>query len=396
MAFQTIQALSRGFGPERGSTSPIAAAGQGVLKGLRFKREQDASRSRSALIDERAAEARQIIEQRGKMQSVRDYARDLLSFRSAPDVASARGMLVDRIAKLNEQSRTDPSINAQHSVELLRKLDEAPDDFARTLAIEIDGLERMEIIAPDATTGGRDSRVLSSAVSEILPGGGSIQIQNDGSQRVINGLGVELFGQDAADFVARADKLEAERKDIDAERKVGTARRIEQVKNAEKTSAAAFGMVDKIRQNITNLEKVTPLIGRGADTGPITSFFPSFRAATVELEQLQKRLALDVVGAVTFGALSKGELDLAKDVALPVNLQGDALIEWVNRKIGAQRKLATYFEDQAIFLSGGKTQADWLEKERQESAAWRAATKAQKGDLNRQEYNELLELRKAQ
>ena len=200
-----------------------------------------------------------------------------------------------------------------------------------------------------------------SAKTEFYPG--DVSIQADPSGNVIVKVGGELVeGQARADAIERSRKIESDIKDADAERRVETQRDIEQVKNAEESSNQAFEMVDKIRQNILNLEEVTPLIGQGANTGPISDYFPSFIAATKRLEVLQKRLGLDVVGSVRFGALSKGELDLALSVALPLGLEGDDLINWVNDKIAAQRKLATYFEDQAIFLSNGGTQSGWLEK----------------------------------
>ena len=51
---------------------------------------------------------------------------------------------------------------------------------------------------------------------------------------------------------------------------------------------------------------------------------------------------------------------------IPLHLEGDDLIQWTKDKIAAQRKLATYFEDQAIFLSQGNTKADWLKFKRRE------------------------------
>lgn len=206
-----------------------------------------------------------------------------------------------------------------------------------------------------------------SAKSEFLEGGGTRTINPEsGAEEVRNTMGDLVEGDDAVAVLERAAKIKAGRLDADADRTVDTERRKQQVKNAEESSKAAFEMVDKLRQNITNLEAVVPLVGAGADTGPIADYFPSFKAETVKLYQLQKRLALDVVGATTFGALSKGELDLAKAVALPTGLEGDDLIRWVNDSIAAKRKLAQYFEDQAIFLSAGGTQDGWLKKGRAE------------------------------
>jgi len=153
----------------------------------------------------------------------------------------------------------------------------------------------------------------------------------------------------------KIQSLEAEQ-----EFKPKTAADIELAKAAVKTSIKAFEQIDKIQANILNLQDALALVREGADTGPIMSKLPSIRSASIALDNMQGRLGLDVVGAVTFGALSKGELDLAMSVALPTGLDGPELIEWIERKIAAQEKLMAYFEEQAIFLSQGNSQADWV------------------------------------
>ncbi len=131
-----------------------------------------------------------------------------------------------------------------------------------------------------------------------------------------------------------------------------------------KIAGKAFEQSQKINKNIVNLREVIRLVGDGAETGPLTSKLPSFRAASVELDNMRNRLGLDVIGAVTFGALSKGELDLALDTALPTNLDGPELVAWANDKIAAQEKLSKYFSDQSIYLSKqGNTPASWLERQ---------------------------------
>ncbi len=129
----------------------------------------------------------------------------------------------------------------------------------------------------------------------------------------------------------------------------------------EDTISTAYEMIDKVDANIRNLQGAVQAIKDDAYTGPIASLFPTFRESTVRLENIQKRLGLDVVGATTFGALSKGELDLSKDVALPTGLKPKALAEWIEVRIAAQSKVRDYLEKQAHFLSKGNTVADWRE-----------------------------------
>ena len=75
---------------------------------------------------------------------------------------------------------------------------------------------------------------------------------------------------------------------------------------------------------------------------------------------MRSHLGLDVVGSVTFGALSQGELDLALDVALPRDLNPKDLKTWVLNKKAAQEKLANYLSEQVRFLSAtDSTLGDW-------------------------------------
>jgi hypothetical protein len=98
----------------------------------------------------------------------------------------------------------------------------------------------------------------------------------------------------------------------------------------------------------------------------VEKLWPSIKAASVELDNIQSSMALDVVGAVTFGALSKGELDLAKAVALPTGLDTPELIDWLSRRKVAQEKLRAYYNEQVQFLDQGGTIAGFLRKKESE------------------------------
>tara|TARA_R110000823_G_scaffold43306_2_gene112779 strand:- start:2487 stop:3194 length:708 start_codon:yes stop_codon:yes gene_type:complete len=108
----------------------------------------------------------------------------------------------------------------------------------------------------------------------------------------------------------------------------------------------------KVRVSIRNADDALKVIQKeeGALTGPIISRIPSFRAASIQLDNIQKRMGLDIVGATTFGALSKGELDLALGVALPTMLNEPDLIIFLEDKKRAQQKLILELERAAIYL----------------------------------------------
>jgi len=120
--------------------------------------------------------------------------------------------------------------------------------------------------------------------------------------------------------------------------------------------------VQKINKNLLNLDRALAALGRGAGVGAVERFLPSVKAASVELDQIRNELALDVIGSVTFGALSQGELDLALRTAIPTGLNTKELTDFLQRKKVAQEKLRDYFIEQIKFLSKpGATVAEFME-----------------------------------
>lgn len=147
---------------------------------------------------------------------------------------------------------------------------------------------------------------------------------------------------------AKASITEAE------ERARGTA------KTASKAIDNGFTTIGNIRNNILNIDRAIRAIDAGANTGAIKRFFPSIKASTIALEQVQKELGLDVIGSVTFGALSEGELNLALETALPTNLPPEELKVWLQEKREAQQKLSDYYREQIEFLDAGGSVVDFL------------------------------------
>lgn len=212
--------------------------------------------------------------------------------------------------------------------------------------------------------------------SKILDSGVVVTVMKDGTSNVLDGAGNELTGD------ARTDAIrEAEERGIELQGDRSGARRAAVV--GVDTALSAFEKVGQIRTNISNLNEAKRLVvEEGANTGVIESLLPSWRASTIELQNVRSSLGLDVVGSVTFGALSAGELSLALNTALPTNLQEEALAAWLDRKIDAQQKLSEYLTRQAVYLSDGdKTVGDWLrfEKEYQEKRERQEAERRQSG-----------------
>ena len=141
-----------------------------------------------------------------------------------------------------------------------------------------------------------------------------------------------------------------------------------------------FEVIAGIDKNVRNIDRAIEALNEGAGTGAIESrFFPSIKAASVKLDQIQSELALDVVGATTFGALSEGELNLAREVALPTKLNKDELLEFLSNKKAAQTKLRAYFGEQIQFLDQGGTVAGFLRSK--ESSTQQGGQQEQAADI---------------
>lgn len=129
---------------------------------------------------------------------------------------------------------------------------------------------------------------------------------------------------------------------------------------------SGFEKIVKIDAGLRNIDRAIVELNAGAGVGAIEKFLPSFRASSVALDNIQKSMALDVIGAVTFGALSQGELNLAKEVALPTGLDTPQLIKHLTERKAAQEKLRGYYQEQINFLDQGGTVAGFMRSKERE------------------------------
>jgi hypothetical protein len=169
-------------------------------------------------------------------------------------------------------------------------------------------------------------------------------------------------------------------------------------KAAINQSVDAFKKLAPIKKNIKNLNEGIRLIDEGAESGIIAKHFPSMKAASINLDNLQGRLGLDIIADVTFGALSESELAFAKDTALPIGLEGEPLKKWLARKRDSQKILAETLEEAALFLGEpGNSVPDYIRMKRAQQPAQPTSQPAQpsaQGDLTPEEQAELAELKK--
>ena len=238
------------------------------------------------------------------------------------------------------------------------------------------GLMQTQKLRREATGVGSGAAKVGS--QEILEDGTIIQSTASGPV-VYNPEGVQVTGSDAAAAIqtARAVKV-ANLREAAGEKKRATLEAqgelegevnagIISQEEAAKASIAAFDKIEAISQTMASYDEAIALIDEGADTGVIESKFPSMKAASIKLDNLQNRLGLDVVANTTFGALSAGELSLAMSTALPKGLDGPELRSWLLDKKASQEKMADYLESAAIYLgTPGNTKVGWLKKKKLE------------------------------
>jgi hypothetical protein len=196
---------------------------------------------------------------------------------------------------------------------------------------------------------------------------GNVQIKDARSNKIVTGDAAKNLLEEAREGeaamaggkagAAEVAKLNA-KIDLGALASAAEAGGVASIKLAE----ASANTVASARSNIATLDRAIELVEEeGANTGVIASQLPSWNASTVELNNLQGQLTIDVIGAVTFGALSEGELKLAMDIALPTGLDEKELADWLRRKKTAQQKLANYHSKKARFFSDGFSIGQWEE-----------------------------------
>jgi hypothetical protein len=228
-------------------------------------------------------------------------------------------------------------------------------------------------IADAIFVNGANNRVQST---QMVGGRLSVQTMANGETRVIDtATNRQLTGEEAQDAISAAETAVADSErnknrartegnlgaEIDLAGEAAAAAKAGTI--AQDLGLKAFEQVGKIGSTISNIDQAISAIDNGAKSGQIESRAPAWNAATIELRNLQSQLGLDVVGSVTFGALSEGELRLALGTALPTNLDEPDLRDWLVRKRAAQEKLLSYMNEQARFLSRpGNTVSSWLDR----------------------------------
>lgn len=266
----------------------------------------------------------------------------------------------------------DPKVKQQLLTEVFVNYPQQAQQLRQQTALQMEQAQLEQVGKPETEKVG---------AQEILEDGTVIQSTSAGV-KVFDPTGKLVKGQVAADAIkaARAEKVSNLRKAA-GEKKAATLQAEKELKGeveagiisqkeAAKASIAAFDRLEKINDTIGIYDEAIGLIDEGAGTGAVESMFPSMKAASIKLDNLQSRLGLDVISNTTFGALSEGEMRLAMETAMPKRLDGPALREWLIQKRDAQEKLSDYLESAAIYLgTPGNTKSGWFKKKKMERAA---------------------------
>ena len=216
--------------------------------------------------------------------------------------------------------------------------------------------------------------------SEILEDGTTVTVMSDGTVGVVGPDGERITGQAAREAIEAARQF-----GVDNERAVyqargegrltaeidlgGEAAQVEQLgEDAANIAVGALEARTNIMSSVGNIDDALAALDRGAESGMIYNMLPRVSEAGASLQNAMDRMGLDVIGMVTFGALSEGELRLAMQTAVPRNLDSGELRTWLERRRTAQLNAARTLEDAAIFLSTpGNTINDWLTRNRAEN-----------------------------
>jgi len=321
----------------------------GALDTLKENRELAPLRQQ-ALIDtgalrEQQTEAGRLgnvgVREQQRFNSVVQGANELLPFLQNKDFQGATIALDARRARLVQQGL--PTQDTDDAIALLNS------DPAMLQQRTQQAVQLGQQLANRANT----SNLIQS--SQFVPGKGFAALTKGGEASFIpvGGLGETAEDKRAADL-AKSVQLERTKSLLQGKSAA--------VKAAVTKGAQAFDKIQPLSKAIANYDEAIAAIDAGAETGVIDSFLPSFRTASIELDNVVKRLGLDVVGNTTFGALSESELKFALNAAIPDTLQPAELKEWLIAKRNSQRKVKERVEEAASFLSDGThTLKDWIE-----------------------------------
>ena len=194
---------------------------------------------------------------------------------------------------------------------------------------------------------------------------GTYYVVTDQGPKVYNPSGKLVGGDEAEKVLAEANKFEIENRALG----VGLS---EAQKLQQKYASEAFDKAEQLTSSIGNIDAAIASIDSGAKRNLILNQLPDITSQSAQLTSALRRMGLDVVSSVTFGALSEAELNIAMATAYPPNATEQELRKFLVDRKNALIKLRKYTEEAAMFLNNpNNTRADWMQivKERRDQTA---------------------------
>ncbi|MGB1566593.1 MAG: hypothetical protein ACPHA6_13225 [Paracoccaceae bacterium] len=204
-------------------------------------------------------------------------------------------------------------------------------------------------IEPFSLTGkGTQAAFKTDATSESFPNGFKMQQFQDGrTVYMVPGEDeagnltverIEITQNSSPEDLAKVAQARRIAEEDQTRRTVQETRRVDNAEFIAKKFESAVDSLKSLNSQLVNLKTAKAALDAGADSGVLRQYMPSFEAATSQLRTAANNLGLDIVGSVTFGALSAGELNLALRTALDLSLPPPQLREVVDAKVAAIEK----------------------------------------------------------
>ena len=274
--------------------------------------------------------------------------------------------IADGIAKQRTEAKAK-----NKTMEMLSKL---PNGEHLMRVAEIAGPKAAVDLYVNEQRGGGVGGVQSSSA---LPDQSGVMLTlRDGSIQVKTAGGQTLSGQEAMDFVRKAQETAASlERDIYSARREGTniaeaetgAAAAAAGKSGELTMDRGFKAYDdavKAGSALSTMDEAIAALDSGAKSGIVYNMLPNVTEASASLSNAMNRMGLDVISSVTFGALSAPEMALAMETAVPRGLEPEELRSWLVKKRDAQAKAREALMNAARYLTQpGNTLSGWMEQQ---------------------------------
>lgn len=152
--------------------------------------------------------------------------------------------------------------------------------------------------------------------------------------------------------VRLADGTIVDPKDAQAAIQAGLNSDIEQARMESQAAREGTLLADQIKDVSDNIQliyskgekyqRAIDAIDAGADATFYRTFTPVFfqNGATMQFNNIAQQLGLDVIGSVTFGALSAAEMKVAMSTAVPNFASNEEARAWFVERLAAERALA--------------------------------------------------------